>query len=85
MIDILLEIANRLERRVEEFETFPRTQATDAMKGLGTDIVKIIRETVDDAGAPVTDGEGGNLNDRIESIVNNVVDGLFGSNKQEGK
>ena len=78
MIDILLEIANRLELRVQEFDSFPRTQSTDAMKGIGTDIVKIIRETINDSGATEVSSEGINLDDRINKIVNEVVDGLFG-------
>lgn len=77
MVDILLEIANRLELRVKEFETFPRTQATDAMKGIGTDIVKIIREVIDDSGSAEVSSTGVNLDDRINKIVNEVVDGLF--------
>lgn len=39
----LLNIADALDKRVLEFEGFPRTQATDAMKGLGTDLANIIR------------------------------------------
>jgi len=82
--DILLEIANRLERRVKEFETFPRTQATDAMKGIGTDIVTIIRKVVDDSGVEVST-DGVNLNDRVDARVKIAFDELFGEEAKGGK
>ena len=43
----LINIADKIDARVKEFDGFPRTQATDAMRGIGTDIAKIIREEAD--------------------------------------
>ena len=59
MKQLLLNIADRIDERVMDFEAFPRTQATDAMKGIGGDIAKIIREEAmvpeEDAGAYLTE------------------------------
>ena len=62
MKQTLLNIASKLDERVKEFESFPRTQATDAMKGLGSDLVKIIR-------AEAAAIKGGSIEEQITAAV----------------
>ena len=58
----LLKIAARLDARVEEFEGYPRTQATDARRDAFIDLSKIVREEAEEM-------EGGDLSELVSAIV----------------
>lgn len=80
MKQTLLNIADRLDARVKVFDTFPRTQATDAMKGIGGDIAAIIRLEAESMG-----DTPGLTSDDIKAIVNEQLTELTAPTKKAGK
>lgn len=69
MKEVLLSIADKIDERVKEFDAFPRTQATDAMKGIGTDIAKIIREEA-------TEIDETSIEDQVSQAVADALESL---------
>ena len=69
MKDVLLSIADKIDERVKEFDAFPRTQATDAMKGIGADIAKIIREEA-------TEIDEVSIEDQVSQAVADALESL---------
>ena len=76
MRNTLINIADAIDKRVAEFKDFPRTQATDAMKGLGADLARIIRAEIKELPEVPEDLDG-----RIHAHCMNVITELLGETK----
>ena len=78
MKQTLLNIADQIDKRVAEFAAFPRTQATDAMTGIGTDISAIIRAEAETI-------EGDSIEDQIAASVKQALSDLTSPTKVNKK
>ena len=80
MKQLLLNIADKLDKRVKEFVGFPRTQATDARREAFTDLSKIFREEIELLPEIPED-----LDARIHTHCTQVIAELLGDPKEPAK